>query len=196
MSRYKVGLATREKILAATRALLAEAGLDGTTLKAICNRAGVLPGSFYNQFPSKDEAVLQVVRGAIQAVDPHPGDGDDDTLEELVEAYVKFITGDPVVARIYLQIAVGGGLTDERMGARVLRHHRRRMERFTDALLRSRPDLDVAEAQRRVEVTLAALNGLAFQWMLEEGGVDLEGQARRLLGYAFAGDGPGYPAPA
>ncbi len=196
MTRYKVGLRTREKILAATRALLSEVGLEGTTLKAICDRAGVLPGSFYNQFPSKDEAVLQVVRGAIRAVDPNPTDGEDESLGELVEAYVKFITGDPVVARIYLQIAVGGGLTDDRMGARVLRHHRRRMERFTSALLRSVPDLDLAEAQRRVEVTLAALNGLAFQWMLEEGGVDVDGHARRLLEHALAGGGPGYPAPA
>lgn len=196
MTRYKVGLQTRERILAATRALLAETGLEGTTLKAICSRAGVLPGSFYNQFPSKDEAVLQVVRGAIKAVDPHTGDGEGDTLEDLVDAYVKFITGDPLVARIYLQIAVGGGLTDQRMGARVLRHHRRRTERFTAALRRSQPGMDAAEAQRRVEVTLAALNGLAFQWMLEEGGVDLDGHARRLLGYALAGDGPGYPGPA
>ncbi len=191
MTRYKVGLETRERILTATRALLAEKGLDGTTLKAICNRAGVLPGSFYNQFPSKDEAVLQVVREAIRAVDPNPADGEDDTLEDLVDAYVKFITGDPVVARIYLQIAVGGGLTDARMGARVLRHHRRRVGRFADALRRARPHMPPAEASRRVEATLAALNGLAFQWMLEEGGVDLDGHAGRLIGHALAAGDPG-----
>ncbi len=186
LTRYKVGLATRERILEATRAMLAEAGLEGATLKAICNRAGVLPGSFYNQFPSKDEAVLQVVREAIQAVDPRPGDGDADMLEELVGAYVKFITGDPVVARIYLQIAVGGGLTDARMGARVLRHHRRRVARFADALVRARPALGAGEARLRVEAMLAALNGLAFQWMLEDGAVDLSAHADRMLATALA----------
>ncbi len=180
MTRYKVGLATRARILEATRAALAEDGLEGATLKAICERAGVQPGSFYNQFPSKDEAVMQVVREAIQAVDPHPDGTGADTLDDLVDAYVKFVTGDPAVARIYLQLAVGGGLTDARLGARVLRHHRRRQDRFTDALRRACPGLEDREARLRVEAMLAALNGLAFQWLLD-GEVDLAGHARRLL---------------
>ena len=67
--RYKAGLETRERILGATRTLVAANGLDGTTIKAICELAGVLPGSFYNLFASKEQAVLTVVREAIDAVD-------------------------------------------------------------------------------------------------------------------------------
>ena len=78
--RYKAGLETRERILDATRSLVAENGLDGTTIKAICEQAGVLPGSFYNLFASKEQAIVTVVREAIDAVDPDPAHQGTDTL--------------------------------------------------------------------------------------------------------------------
>ena len=180
MARNQMGKETRARILAATRALLGEVGLEGTTLKAIGDRAGVRAGSFYNLFASKDEAVLEVVREAIRAVDPHPAGEGVDTVEELVGAYVDFVTGDPIVARIYLQIAVGGGLTDEEMGRRVLGHHQRRIERFADAILRADPGLTSDEARRRAEATVATLNGLAFHWLLDRS-LDFAGQAARLV---------------
>lgn len=163
MARYQPGLRTEARIISATAELLAEEGLDGTTLKAICDRAGIRSGSFYNLFGSKEEAVLRVVREAINAVDPHPEDEGPDTVDELVDAYVRFVTGQPMVARIYLQIAVRGGLTDSAMAARFLRHHERRVHRFATALAGTEPD---DEATGQAEVLLGALNGLAFRWAL------------------------------
>ena len=83
--RYKAGLETREKILTATRRLIADAGLDGTTIKAICEQAGVLPGSFYNLFDSKEQAILSVVRAAIDAVDPDPEHKGPDSVADLIQ---------------------------------------------------------------------------------------------------------------
>ena len=164
MARYQPGIRTEARIIEATGELLAEVGLDGTTLKAICDRAGVKAGSFYNLFGSKDEAVLRVVRQAITAVDPHPEGEGPDTIAELVEAYARFITEQPIVARIYLQIAVHGGLSSNGMAARFLRHHERRVQRFAAALCGSAtPDQD---AVMRAEVLLGTLNGLAFRWAL------------------------------
>ena len=88
--RYKAGLETRDRILEATRGLIAEEGLEGTTIKAICDRAGVLPGSFYNLFSSKEEAILSVVRDAIDAVDPDPSHEGPDDIDALVDAYVTW----------------------------------------------------------------------------------------------------------
>ena len=85
--RYKAGLETRDKILQATRSLIAEVGLEGTTIKAICDRAGVLPGSFYNLFDSKEQVIITVVREAIDAVDPDPEHLGTDTVADLVDAY-------------------------------------------------------------------------------------------------------------
>lgn len=167
MARYRPGLETRRRILIATREVLGERGLDGTTLKAICDRAGVGAGSFYNLFDTKEEAILQVVREAIRAVDPAPGGDGRDSLDDLVDAFIAFVTADPELARIYFQIAVGGGLTDEALRVRVLRHHERRVDRFAGAVQRSGECGDPGEARAQAQRVLAALTGLALYWLLD-----------------------------
>ncbi len=179
MARYRVGLETRERILAATRRLLAEVGIEGVTLKAITERARVGAGSFYNLFASKDDAVFEVVREAIAAVDPDPEGEGTDTLEELVDAFVTFMTGSSPIARIYLQLA-GRGLTDAAIAARVLRSHRRRVERFADAYRRQLPDLSPSQAYVRAETLLGALTGLGMTALLDDG-FDMATHARSLL---------------
>ncbi|MBW3658866.1 MAG: TetR/AcrR family transcriptional regulator [Actinobacteria bacterium] len=180
MGRYRVGLETRERILTATRELLGEVGIEGVTLKAITDRAGVGAGSFYNLFETKEQAVLEVVREAIGAVDPDPSGVGRESLADLVEAFVRFITGEASgIARIYLQLAASG-LTDERMARRVLRSHRRRVERFRDALLREQPGIGAGEAEARAEAILAALTGFAITWFIDPR-FDFALHAARLL---------------
>lgn len=176
--RYRAGIETRDRILQATRDLVAEHGLDGTTIKAICERAGILAGSFYNLFDSKEEAIFTVVGEAIRAVGPDPEVPA--TLAELVDAYVDFIETQEAAARVYLTVAVTGGLTDPNVRARMLRHHDSRVERFTEALAAARADLDDDEVRRRVEALLAALNGLAFHRLLDPD-FELRRHARGLL---------------
>ncbi|MEE9532960.1 MAG: TetR/AcrR family transcriptional regulator [Acidimicrobiia bacterium] len=179
MARYRAGLLTRDRILDSTRWLLARAGLDGTTMAAILDRAKVRSGSFYNLFDSKNEAILTVVREAITAVDPHPDGVGQDTVEELVTAYVEFFIGQPTLARIYMQLAVGGALNDEDVAGRVIHHHRDRLERFTDAIRRTR-DTTPAKAQLEAELLLAGLNGLALRWLLDPD-FDMKRRAREIL---------------
>jgi AcrR family transcriptional regulator len=153
--------------VAATRDLLSEAGLEGTTLAEICDRAGVRAGSFYNLFTSKEEVVLRVVGEAIAAVDPDPEGTHSDTIDELVEAYIAFVIGSPDLARIYLQIAVSGALADGALHKRVVGHHEQRVRRFADAYARSRSDGSPRDPEAAAELLLAMLNGLAFRWILE-----------------------------
>jgi len=179
MARYLPGLQTRDRILESTRWLLARVGLDGTTLSAILERASVRAGSFYNLFDSKDEVILTVIREAINAVDPHPDGVGKDTVEELVDAYVEFITGQPTLAKIYLQTAVGGAMNDDGLAHRVLSHHETRVSRLADAIRRetrtSKP-----KSQIQAEMLLAGLNGLAFHWLLDPD-FDIAARARDLL---------------
>lgn len=175
MARYRAGIETETRIVDATRELLGEAGLEGTTLKAICDRAEVRAGSFYNLFSSKEEVVLRVVGEAIGAVDPDPEGKHTETVDDLVDAYIAFITKSPTLATIYLQVAVTGamerarGLDGDSIGRRVLRHHERRVERFGDAIARGNPRLPAEAARGRAEVLIAALNGLAFRLLLDAG---------------------------
>ncbi|MBW3577181.1 MAG: TetR/AcrR family transcriptional regulator [Actinobacteria bacterium] len=169
MARYRAGLETRERILDATRALLGEVGLEGTTLKAICERAEVGAGSFYNLFASKEEVVLSVVREAITAVDAAHDAGvrERESVEDLVDAYLGFITGQPDLARIYLQAAVAWGLSDRALAVRFTRHQDQRVQRLAAALRREQPGVRPGDALLRAQLLLAALNGLTVNWLLD-----------------------------
>jgi AcrR family transcriptional regulator len=180
--RNRAGIETRERILSATKRLLAERGLDGVTIKGICDAAEVHAGSFYNLFESKEQVVLTAVRDAIMAVDPHPSGEGNDTTEELVDAYIRFVMDDQDLARVYLTVAVSGGLTDPAIRTRVLRHHHDRHARFVSALVRERPDIAADKATQLIDALLAALNGYAFQWLLDPS-FDFENHARQLLGF-------------
>lgn len=166
MARYRVGLETRQRILAATREMLGEEGLLSTTLKAITDRAGVGAGSFYNLFDSKEAAVWEVLSQAIEAVDPHPDEAGSETVDELVAAFVAFTIGDADLARIFLQLAAAA-LTDEFVADRIARSHLRRVQRFTAAIRRQSPQLTTAEATMHAEVMLASLAGLAVRLGLD-----------------------------
>ncbi len=178
--RNRAGLETRDRILDAAKSVLAARGLDGLTVKAICDLAEIRAGSFYNLFRSKEQVVLTVVREAINAVDPDLYGSGDSSLSDLVNAYIRFVVDQPVLARVYLTIALSGGLTDPDLGQRILRHHRERHLRFSQALLRDREGLAESIAMERSEALLAALNGYAFHAVIDAH-FDFGAHARRLL---------------
>lgn len=178
--RYKAGLQTRDKIIEATRGSIAENGLEGTTIKGICERAGVLPGSFYNLFDSKEEAVITVVREAIDAVDPDPEHQGTDTLADLVDAYIRFMNEQSELARVYIGIAVSGSRNNPELKGRVTRHHEGRVARFGAALEREHPEMSPTEAKQRAETLVTALNGIALHRVLDPD-FDVATHARSLL---------------
>lgn len=190
-----MGLETRRRILDATREALAEDGLNDLTLKAITDRAGVGAGSFYNLFDTKEAAILEVVREAIEGVDPDPSGLGKESVDDLVEAFVNFFT-DPrtaLAARIYLQLALAGALTDETVFARVARHHRARVERFAAAYAREHPDLSGPESERHAERLLAALMGTCLTWLVNPD-LPLREHAAALVASLRPGEGPGTAA--
>jgi AcrR family transcriptional regulator len=167
VARYQAGIETEARIVDATRSLLAEGGLEATTLKAICDRAEVRAGSFYNLFDSKESVVMQVVREAIEAVDPDPQGAGTDTLDELVDAYIRFFVEQPQLARVYVMAALQGENSGYGARRRFLRHHQQRVERFASAMARGNAGLTATEAHVDAEVLLGALDGLAFRWSLD-----------------------------
>ncbi len=167
MARYQTGIRTEARIVDATRDLLSEVGLEGTTVQAICARAEVQPGSFYNIFSSKEQVLIQVAREAIQAVGPDPEGSATETLEQLIDAYVAFVVDQAPLARVYLHVAAAAA-TDSSVSRRYLAHHKDRVGRFASAMRREDSSLTDEEAVVRAEVLLGALDGLAFRWLLDE----------------------------
>lgn len=168
MARYQVGIQTEARIIEATRGLLAEGGMEATTLKAICDRAQVRSGSFYNIFDSKEDAIIRVVRESIEAVDPDPDRAGTDTVDDLVDAYIRFFDEEPKMARVYVIAALAGDSPTNGARRRFLRHHKRRVERFGDAMQRADTSLTPEDAEVQAELLLGALDGLAFRWSLDQ----------------------------
>ncbi len=167
MARYQVGIQTEAKIIDATRALLAEGGMEAATLKAICDRAEVRSGSFYNLFDSKEDVIIHVVRESIDAVDPDPDHAGTDTVDDLVSAYIRFFEEEPQLAKVYVMAALTGDSPANGARRRFLRHHLRRVERFADAMARADQTLGAEGSEVQAELLLGALDGLAFRWALD-----------------------------
>lgn len=167
VGRYQAGIQTEARIIDATRSLLADGGLEAATLKAICDRAEVRAGSFYNLFGSKEEAILQVVREAIDAIDPDPQHIGSDTVDDLVNAYIRFFDEQPELARVYVLTSLTSDSSGDGARKQFLRHHTHRVERFADALVRNQPGLNAQDAEIQAELLLGALDGLAVRWALD-----------------------------
>jgi AcrR family transcriptional regulator len=167
VARYQVGILTEAKIIEATRSLLAEGGMEAATLKAICDRAEVRSGSFYNLFDSKEDAIIHVIRESIDAVDPDPEHAGTDTVTDLVDAYIRFFEEEPELARVYVMAALNSESSANGARRRFLRHHLRRVERFADAMERGDESLSADNSEVQAELLLGALDGLAFRWTLD-----------------------------
>ena len=59
---------TRRRLLAATTAVVADHGLDGATIGAIANEAGVVPGTIYHHFGGRDALIATVMDDLVDAV--------------------------------------------------------------------------------------------------------------------------------
>lgn len=162
--RERKRAATRRAIQRAALAVVSERGLDGATVDEIARVADISPRTFFNYFPSKEDAIL----GDVPTLEGNPGvewfvADRGPILEGLAQVIVDSaaqLTSDPVliterreVARLYPELGV----------RRMANVHRFEQELATLAERRLRSesptmtDADVADRAR-----LIALVALAF----------------------------------
>jgi AcrR family transcriptional regulator len=77
--RERKRAATRGSISAIARSLTAERGLNGYTVEEVCEQAGISRRTFFNYFPSKEDAIL--------------GHVDDELPEEIFTDFIRGGTG-------------------------------------------------------------------------------------------------------
>lgn len=102
---------TETAILAATRDLLAEGGLEALSMRAVAARVGTTPTAIYHYFRNKDELVGRVVARGFQeseaqlwrAVESYPV-GSIERLAALGEAYIRFAFGHQTYFKIIFGI--------------------------------------------------------------------------------------------
>jgi AcrR family transcriptional regulator len=66
--RERKKVATRQALSRAAALLAVERGVEGVTIEAIADAAGVSPRTFHNYFPGKEEAIVAPLTDGAQAV--------------------------------------------------------------------------------------------------------------------------------
>lgn len=79
--RERKRAATRAAITSTARGLTAERGLNGYTVEEVCEAAGISRRTFFNYFPTKEDAII--------------GHADDDVPADAVEDFVAGGAGSP-----------------------------------------------------------------------------------------------------
>lgn len=106
-TREQIHQAQRTRILIATTELLAARGLQ-FTIADVCQRASVSRSAFYEQFTSRDDALLAAHARFIDAIETELFDAVSpalswaEVIERFLHAYVGMLRRDPVVARALL----------------------------------------------------------------------------------------------
>ena len=155
---------TRERLLAAARAVIEEGGYGAATVAAIAERAGVAAGTLYRHFTSKEELFVEVFREQCDrevvamkaASDGVPADASEvDRLEAVLATFARRALKRPRLAWALLAEPVDPLVDAERLAYR---------ERYSElAALRLRAAIAAGELprlpERDVGLMAAALVG-------------------------------------
>ncbi|MBL1151002.1 MAG: TetR/AcrR family transcriptional regulator [Armatimonadetes bacterium] len=119
-SREVQAEARRCQLIEAALELFAERGFDATTIKDICERAGVAPGLIYHYFESKESLLLETVRaqGAgtefCSALVPDHTKPASTELLEIAKTFYKVHRSKWPLMRIFVREAMGNQALSDR----------------------------------------------------------------------------------
>jgi AcrR family transcriptional regulator len=156
----------RERLLDAGLELFGTTGFHKTTIPMLCTASGVTARHFYDEFDSREAllravydriatAVFEQVIGALRVRDKDVRE----RIRDSNDAYFRYLTSDPRLARIYTIEAVG-------MHSDLEQHRRTKREAFVKKLTKAAQRLD---DDRGIDSRLlsAALAGAAHDLLLE-----------------------------
>jgi len=167
------GAESRERLLEAATALVAERGVAGAPVGEICDRAGVARTALYWHFGSKEGLVAAVVETAgtrfIERIRKRVYlEGDPfQRIDRLIEEWRDILTTSPELIRVPMMAQLEHGDDDRTPLGRAVRAVRERAER---ALVEGMVDTlgPVLEAPERVaQILVALLQGAAVRQVAE-----------------------------
>jgi AcrR family transcriptional regulator len=155
----------RERLLDAGLELFGTVGFHKTTIPMLCSASGVTARHFYDEFPSRelllravyDRIASTVFERVIEALRARDKDVRE-RIRDSNDAYFRYLTSDPRLARIYTIEAVG-------MHAELEQHRRAKREAFVKKLTKAVQQLDDRGVDSRL--LSAALAGAAHDLLLE-----------------------------
>lgn len=119
--------ATRERLLDAAREVLAEEGIQGSSVEVICDRAGFTRGAFYSNFDSKEDLVFCVfdrekerllghLRQAVAEESEVPADDPEALVARVVDTFLTLQATDRISFLVHSEFALHG-IRDSEVGA-------------------------------------------------------------------------------
>lgn len=165
--RREAGERTRERLIEATRDLLAERGEADVSLRAITDAAGANVAAVSYHFGSKETLVRAAIEESVQRLVQEQVDGlralDDPTLDQIVAAWTRpviaAVAASPCREHIFMRV-VGRTLstcTDERR-EQVTAQSAEAQDELVAALGRVYPDLDESELRFRAGAMVYVMN--------------------------------------
>ncbi len=177
--RREQGAASRERLLEAAVALVAERGVAGTGVDAVCRRAGVVKSALYWHFRNKEglvaavvsrvgEAWVEEIRASVYRTgDPY------ERLDRFVAGVRALLEERPELLRLLLTVTLEGGETgpeSRRAVRRVFERSRAAIAEGVEAALgRPIPDADLIG-----HVALGLLEAVALEHFLAPRDTDLD----------------------
>jgi AcrR family transcriptional regulator len=183
-ARQRRGVRTEAAIADATLRLLASRGIQGTSLDLVAEEVGVSKSSILWHFGSKEELLLRVAervideaaRGPVREILALP------TLHERAEATWRFFAGNvqdrPELRRLVLWLIFESAEERPELRARLQQLYRAMRDLWAQGLRGVVPD--AGRRARLAIISMAALDGIFLQWLLDPDAVDLEALHREL----------------
>lgn len=147
-ARTRSSVATRSALLGAARELFATEGYEGTTVRAVADRAGVNQALLFRYFGNKESLFAEAVTEQALAL---LSDGPPSTVVE--RTLVATLTDEPTGA-MFLSVMRSGDAAAETLRVRL-------GAAYTDAVAAQVEGGDPADAALRAELMLAWLLGIA-----------------------------------
>src|SRR5690242_2390068 len=187
-ARQRRGVRTEEAILQATLRLLAARGVHGTSLDLLAEDVGVAKSSILWHFGSKEELLLRVAERVFEEVSRGPARDilALPTLDERSEAmwrfYAETVRRRPELRRLVLYLIFETAEGRPELRARLRQLYRGLRDLFAEGL--RGVVADGAQRRRLAAVSVAALDGLFLQWLLDPDEIDLEALHQEMRGLA------------
>ena len=174
---------SRQALIQAAMDLFAERGYRGTSVQAIGELAGVSRGSIFWHFGSKEGLLWAVVERAFQEWEsdvlvPDVGDATGvQAMRRALAAHRRFLTERSEALRLFYLLmfeSLGPHPELAQEFARLHTHLRDMTVGWMKAAIETgemRADVDATAV---VTLITGALGGLAYQWLLDPGGFDLD----------------------
>ena len=187
------GSARRQELLDIAAEVFAAKGIAHTTVRDIAEEGGILSGSLYHHFVSKDQMVVEILVDGLS--DAHERDagiiaGASDPAEamhQLIRAFIGWIADEPAVARILLNDRQYITETPE---LRAIQARRSENVSLWIELAREGIESGVFSASIDAEVVVRAIfDGMlaAVRWLPPRGSSTPEEIGRQLADFYLAG---------